>query len=106
MLDTPAIHQFRLNADKQKHLAAALKLDIVAEVLELLEEAARPKPATGLAAPAGLHHDSVVSREYHRLLGIQQTVETIRGMVTPKKVAEKPEPPAELWVGDPDDLVS
>ena len=94
-MTSPAIEAFRLIPDKVQALTKALADPAVQEALTLIELANQPRDSMELPVVVGLHHDSVVSRRYHEMLGVNEAIKTLRKLCSPPKQPKEydPEPP-------------
>lgn len=62
----------------REEMATLLKLDTMEKALAALESATRP---TSIPPPIPNNHpDTAIAHEYYRMLGVQQTIETLRSM--------------------------
>ena len=92
MITSPAIERFRTIPDKISAVHKALNDPHVQEALTLIDLANKPTDSANLNAVVGLHHDSVVSRKYHEMLGITKAIATLRALASPMPMKpDKPE---------------
>lgn len=107
-MTSEAIEAFRLVPDKISALNKALADPAVQEALNLIKLANQPVSSYDLPVVTGLHHDSVVSRKYHEMLGVHEAIKTLQAMATPPKQPKEPEQESDEFYGgvDPDLLPS
>jgi hypothetical protein len=84
---------FRKDDAARKQLAEALDLPVIKSALDAIREGGIPKAMPEIYA--GVHPDTIVAHDYHRKVGINEVLETLKQMTTPIKEVD-PEFQTEL----------
>lgn len=80
LLSTPAIQKMRGSQPLREAMAAILADPTMQKALDALATATTPTSIPSQIS--GVHHDTTIAHEFHRMLGVAQTLNTLRALGT------------------------